>query len=243
MCSWPTSSSRLRGRMRTARGASAAGTSAAALSSASNSRSSLTALSLTRTLVEATDLAPRRGSVVWRYSGDARLIATGAHAILLQVAHPTVGAGVTEHSNFRADPWGRLLRTLDYSYVMVYGGPAAAAEMGRRLREMHREIRGDRSDGRPYHALEPEAFAWVHATLADSIVRGNELLARPLGDGVERFWEEWRRYGRLIGVRDGDLPASWGQFQGYFEEMVEERLERTAAVDEVLESLSGRVAP
>jgi uncharacterized protein (DUF2236 family) len=192
---------------------------------------------------EIAALAPRPGSALWRYAGDARLIAAGAYAILLQVAHPTVGAGVSQHSEFRADPWGRLLRTLDYSYVMVYGGPEAAAEMGRRLREMHKRIKGELPDGKPYHALEPEAFAWVHATLADSIVRSSDLLARPLGDEVEQFYAEWRSYGRLIGLREGDLPGDWGEFREYFDEMVERRLERTAAVDEVLESLVAPIRP
>jgi uncharacterized protein (DUF2236 family) len=194
--------------------------------------------------VEATGLAPKRGSVLWRYAGDARLIATGGHSILLQVAHPTVGAGVSEHSSFRADPWGRLLRTLDYFYVMVYGGPVAAAEMGRRIREMHRPIAGIRPDGERYHALEPEAFAWVHATLADSVVRGHELLGRPMSrPTVDRFYAEWRGYGRLIGVRDRDLPPGWDEFREYFDAMAEERLERTAAVEEVLESLAAPIAP
>src|ERR1044072_1062701 len=79
---------------------------------------------------EAPALTPKPGSVTWRYAGDARLIATGAYAILLQVGHPAVGAGVSEHSEFRADPWGRLLRTLDYTYTMSYGGPVLATEMG-----------------------------------------------------------------------------------------------------------------
>src|SRR5262245_53611255 len=182
MWSCPTSSSRVRGRIRTASGASGGGGAGAWPSPASNSRSAdmppiLSGAQGRRAMAsviphpeEVPSLTPAPGSVVWRHAGDARLIWTGAYAILLQVAHPTVGAGVSQHSNFRADPWGRLLRTLDYSYVMVYGGPAAASEMGRRMREMHREIRGELPDGRAYHALEPDAFAWVHATLADSIV-------------------------------------------------------------------------
>lgn len=189
-------------------------------------------------------LVARPGSTLWRYAGDARLIGTGAYAILLQVAHPTVGAGVSEHSDFRADPWGRLLRTLDYSYVMTYGGPALAGEMGARIRAMHRQIKGVRPDGERYHALEPEAYAWVHATLAHSIVRGHELLGRPIPAGeLEGFYAEWRRAGRLIGVRERDLPPSWARFGDYFERMVAERLERTAAVDEVLESLASPTAP
>lgn len=193
---------------------------------------------------EAPSLTPKPGSVTWRYAGDARLIATGAYAILLQVAHPVIGAGVSEHSNFRADPWGRLLRTLDYSYAMTYGGPELAMETGERIRRMHQTIKGMRPDGERYHALEPEAYAWVHATLAHSIVRGHRFLGRPMGrDDIEVFYAEWRRSGRLIGVRERDLPENWTAFRDYFDRMVAERLERTPAVDEVLETLASPVRP
>jgi uncharacterized protein (DUF2236 family) len=193
---------------------------------------------------EIPDLIAKPDSTLWRYAGDARLIGTGAYAILLQVGHPSVGAGVSEHSDFRADPWGRLLRTLDYSYVMTYGGPALAGEMGARIREMHKHIKGVKPDGERYHALEPEAYAWVHATLAHSIVRGHELLGSPIPPGeLEDFYADWRRGGRLIGVRERDLPQSWAEFGDYFDRMVEERLERTAAVDEVLESLVSPARP
>lgn len=187
---------------------------------------------------------PKPGSVLWRYAGDARLVATGSYAILLQVAHPTVGAGVSEHSAFRADPWGRLLRTLDYSYAMVYGGPVLAGEMGRRIREMHKHIKGVRPDGKAYHALEPEAYAWVHATLADSIVRGHQLLGSPMSrEETEELFAGWRRIGELVGVRGRDLPGSWPDFGDYYDRMVAERLERTRAVDEVFESLASPARP
>lgn len=182
--------------------------------------------------------------MIWRYAGDVRLLATGAYAILLQVAHPTVGAGVSEHSNFKADPWGRLFRTLDYSYAMTYGGPELAAAMGRGIREMHKRIGGVKPGGERYHALEPEAYAWVHATLVHSIVRGHELLGRPMSRlEVERLYAEWRLSGELIGVRERDLPASWDEFGAYFEAMASERLERTAAVEEVLEALADPTKP
>ena len=196
------------------------------------------------TAEEIPDLIAKPGSTLWRYGGDARLIGAGAYAILLQVGHPTVGAGVSEHSDFRADPWGRLLRTLDYSYAMTYGGPALAGEMGRRIREMHKHIKGVKPDGERYHALEPEAYAWVHATLAHSIVRTHELLGTPIpADEIDVFYAEWRRGGRLIGLRERDLPETWNEFGEYFERMVAERLERTPAVDEVLESLAAPARP
>src|SRR5437588_5248033 len=145
-------------------------------------------------------LVPRPGSITWRRASDARLLIAAGYALLLQVSHPTVGAGVSEHSEFRRDPWGRLLRTLDYTYTMVYGGPAAAGEMGRRIRSMHARIRGRRPDGRRYNALEAEPYAWVHATLAQAIVSAHERFARPLSPAERaRFWREWRAMGRMLG--------------------------------------------
>ncbi len=193
---------------------------------------------------EAAGLVPRPGSAVWHYAGDARLLSTAGYALLLQVSHPTVGAGVSEHSDFKDDPWGRLFRTLDYTYSLTYGGPRLAAEIGGRVFELHKRIRGVKPDGERYHALEPEAYAWVHATLAESIVTGNRRfgLRMRLGDR-ERFWSEWRELGRLVGVRTGELPETWSGFRTYFERMVSERLEDTEAVHDVLHTLSRPARP
>jgi uncharacterized protein (DUF2236 family) len=188
-------------------------------------------------------LVPGPATITWSRAGDARTFLAAGYALLLQVSHPTVGAGVSEHSQFRREPWGRLLRTLDYTYTMVYGGPQAAGEMGQRIRGFHRHIRGTGPDGHPYHALEPGAYAWVHATLADAIVRAHERFGRPLdAHQRESFWSEWRALGRLLGIRAGDLPPDWQGFSDYFEGMVAGTLAHTAAVDDVLEALA-RPAP
>jgi uncharacterized protein (DUF2236 family) len=108
---------------------------------------------------------------------------------------------------------------------------------------MHKQIKGELPNGERYHALEPEAYAWVHATLADAIVRGNELFIKPIpARDLEAFWAEWRTMGRLLGVRDRDLPERWSEFGDYFDTMVEDKLERTKSVDDVMESLE-RPAP
>jgi uncharacterized protein (DUF2236 family) len=188
-------------------------------------------------------LVPGRATITWRRAGDARVLTAAGYALLLQVSHPTVGAGVTEHSSFRQDPWGRLLRTLDYACTMVYGGAEAAGEMGRDIRRRHAQLRGTKADGRRYHALEPEAYAWVHATLAQGIVLAHERFGRRFSDEeCEQLWAQWRSLGRLLGIRAGELPGDWSQFAGYFDEMVDRRLERTPATGEVLEALA-RPAP
>ena len=181
-------------------------------------------------------------SVAWQRVSDVRLYLVMVYALLLQVAHPTVGAGVRDYSDFELRPWTRLLRTIDYVTLLVYGGPRAIPA-GRRLRELHRGFRGVREDGRRYHALEPGAYAWVHATLIDAYVTGHARFGTPMSrEETERFYAEYRRLGRLIGVRDRDLPPTWSAFRGYFERMTSEELERNQSVDRVLRAIR-RVPP
>jgi uncharacterized protein (DUF2236 family) len=176
-------------------------------------------------------------SVTWRYASDARLYSVMLYPLLLQVAHPTVGAGVRDYSDFDQRPYDRLLRTLDYVSLLVYGGDEAAA-VGRRLRAMHKGFQGVREDGERYYALEPTAYAWVHATLLESYVAGHRHFGRPMRpDQVERFYAEYRGLGRLVGVREHDLPPDWASFRVYFDGMVERELVRTASVDRVLSSI------
>jgi uncharacterized protein (DUF2236 family) len=192
---------------------------------------------------QARALVPGPGSATWRYAGDVRVLAAAGYALVLQVTHPTVAAGVREHSDYARDPWGRLLRTLDFTNSMVFADPDAAASTGRRLRRMHEKIKGTAPDGRRYRALEPEPFAWVHATLFESIVSAHGHFGRRLDPReVEQLYSEWRALGRLIGIGEDDLPAGWAGFRGYFNAMVEERLQDNDVVQGVLASL-GRPAP
>jgi uncharacterized protein (DUF2236 family) len=189
-------------------------------------------------------LVPRPGSLTWKRAGDARLMAAAGYALVLQTTHPTVGAGVAEHSLYSKDPWGRLLRTLDFTNLLVYGGPDAAAKTGRFVRQMHKQIRGVRPDGVRYSALEPEAYAWVHATLAEAIVTASNHFATPFTDAqAQQFWHEWRGLGRLLGVRERDLPETWDGMREWFGWMVEHRLESTPAAQDLLRVLQTPAGP
>jgi uncharacterized protein (DUF2236 family) len=136
-----------------------------------------------------------------------------------------------------------LLRTTDYVNLLVYGGPEAIA-MGRRLRAIHKGFRGTLEDGQPYYALEPEAYAWVHATLLATYVKGHAMFGTPMRhDQVERFYSEYRGLGRLIGVRERDLPGDWASFEAYFDRMCATELVRTESLDRVIRSTQGDVPP
>ncbi len=179
------------------------------------------------------------GSVTWQYMSDTRGFLAAGTALLLQVAHPTIAGGVREHSNFKEEPWDRLFRTVDYVNLMVYGGPEVAAHTGRALREGHKRIKGVDPQGRRYHALEPTAFAWVHATLAYAVVEAHRQFGRPMDRAeIEQYWGEWRRLGRLLGIREHDLPEDWAGFLVYVDRMIDDALEDNDVVRDVLWSVT-----
>src|SRR5215468_9059469 len=80
-------------------------------------------------------------SQAWRLNREAMLLlGAGPRALLLQLAHPSVAAGVAEHSDFRTDPWARLAGTLRSYLTIVYGTTRTARAEIRRLNTLHREI-------------------------------------------------------------------------------------------------------
>jgi len=176
-------------------------------------------------------------SVAWRSTSDVRLNFAVLYPLLLQVAHPTIDAAVTDYSDFDQRPWDRFLATADYLNLMVYGGRDAAA-VGRRLRAVHARFHGHRGDGTPYSALEPAAFAWVHATLLDTFVRATACFSMAMSrSDTDRFYAEYRGLGRLIGVREHDLPPTWARFRAYFLRTARYQLTRTASIDRVLSAI------
>lgn len=180
--------------------------------------------------------APAPPDTVRRLAGDVRVIlaATG-YVLLLQVAHPTVAAGVRDHSTYRDDPFGRYFRSLDYLWLLTYGRPDQVDRLGRALRDLHRPIRGTDPQGRRYSALEPRAYAWVHATTAEGVLRGHDTVGvRLTPSDREAYWAQWRDLGLRIGVRPDDLPETWDGLQEYVATTIAERLEHNDVVRDLL---------
>lgn len=192
---------------------------------------------------EARTLTLGPDSASWRYTSDIRGFFGAGYALLLQTAHPTISSGVRDHSNYKNEPWQRLFRTLDYVNLTIYGGEDAV-EVTRRLREMHKRIKGTNPDGSKYHALEPEAYAWVQATLVKAVIDINERFIGTMSEADhEQVYAEWLGLARLLGVREGDLPASYAEFDVYFDRMVETKLRLTESAVDVLDSLRRPARP
>ncbi|MFD3736063.1 oxygenase MpaB family protein [Streptomyces sp. NPDC058632] len=188
--------------------------------------------------------APRRGGVVWRYFGDARSTLMAPQLLLLQVSHPVVGAGVADHSTFRADPWPRLIRTLLSLTTVVYGGQEAATAEARRLVRVHTPMKGTDSAGRRYHALDPEAYHWVHATLVKGPVDAQRLFGKGMRqEELEEYYRGMRDVGRVWGLKEHHLPPDWTSFVAYYDAMVARRLEHNQSVQDVLDALARPAKP
>jgi uncharacterized protein (DUF2236 family) len=192
----------------------------------------------------ALDLQPLGpDSLVWQLGFPRASLLLAGRALLLQVAHPTIGAGVRDFSNFRVDPWGRLERTVTSLLTQLFGGPAAVVEADR-LREMHRSINGTGFRGERYQAREPTAYAWVHLANFDSVLAFHDRMGTPIpGDDRERFYAEWRQAGRLLGIRDRYLPPDLPSLAAHVDEMVATTLEDNETVRVLLETLTLRDVP
>lgn len=178
-------------------------------------------------VVEGGFYGPR--SEAWRLNREAMLLlGAGPRALLLQIAHPLVAAGVADHSDFRADPWRRLSGTLASYLRIVYGTAVSARGEIRRLHALHRGIRGEVLDpdvrtrhGRRYSALDPDLSLWVHATLVDSTIAAYDAWLEPLQRSERaRYYAETLPVGRAFGIPGDLLPPDLDAFEAYLDSML-----------------------
>ena len=163
---------------------------------------------------------------VWRIGRELALMLGGGRALLMQVAHPLVAAGVAGHSDYREDPWKRLEGTMNAVWAVVFGSRAQADRAAARVRVMHRRVKGTIAEpmgpfpaGTEYSALDPELLLWVHATLVDTALLVHSKWVRPLRlPEREAYYEDMKTCARLFGTPPRVLPRTYGDFCAYMEE-------------------------
>jgi uncharacterized protein (DUF2236 family) len=164
------------------------------------------------------------GSVTWRVCRERVVPLGGLSALLLQLAHPLVAAGVAEHSSFRDDPTKRLMLTLEMLLVTTFGDARQVGEMTRRIANIHRFVNGSLQQdagewckGTHYSATSPELCLWVYATIIETTLNSYSAFVRPL-DMNERaeLYRESERFGQLYGVGKDIRPVSYQEFQDYY---------------------------
>ena len=158
------------------------------------------------------------GSVTWRLNGDLSAPVAGLRSLLMQALHPLAMAGVDQHSDWRADPAGRLASTSAYLVTITYGDRAAARRAADRVRAIHQRVRGtDPVTGRPYAASDPDLLIWVHAALVDSVLAAADRYGTPVSAaGKDRYVAEMTAAAELVGVPAGRAPSTTAELDAYF---------------------------
>ena len=174
------------------------------------------------------------GSVTWTINREVIAIAGWGRAILLQLAHPLIAAGLAEHSRFRGSLVSGLTRlssTVGAMLSLTFGTDDEAIGAAARINGIHDRVSGRLGEpagtldaGARYSAHDPELLRWVHATLLDSIPKTYELLIGPLSaDDRDRYYAESAIMEPMLDIPDGLLPRTTAQLDAYLAEMLDGR--------------------
>jgi uncharacterized protein (DUF2236 family) len=151
---------------------------------------------------------------------ESVLMLGGGRALLMQVAHPLVAAGVRRHSDYAQNPWRRLARTMTALYSIVHGTREEADRVAAQARAVHRLVRGERR-GREYSALDGDLMMWVHATLVDTGLVMYETFVGALEREVqEAFYDDMKLVARIFGVPREVVPPTLADFEEYRRELL-----------------------
>ncbi|KAE8366469.1 hypothetical protein BDV27DRAFT_155959 [Aspergillus caelatus] len=148
----------------------------------------------------------------------------GPAAILLQIAHPLVGAGVADHSTFKTRAISRAEYTQMYIYCMIFGSTSEKAAMKAYVDKAHSRVVGQHNK-QSYNAKDPELQVWVAATIYATMVNMYELIYGPLSSTrAERVYQAFSIMGTSLQVSPEMWPKNLTEFQLYWDDMVNKRL-------------------
>ncbi len=163
-----------------------------------------------------------------RVSREPAVLFGGGCALLLEVAHPLVAAGVADHSDFRGDPFGRLQRTLAAVTALALAPRDAALAAARGVARSHERVRGHLAaavgpfaSGTPYHGRDPDLVLWVWATLVDTALAVYRDFVGPLdARALAEYHRDQRALALLLGAPADRTPGDPVSFRRWFESIV-----------------------
>jgi uncharacterized protein (DUF2236 family) len=171
---------------------------------------------------------PRPGprSISWKLNREIVSVAAWGRAVLLQLAHPSVAAGVHDHSSFRGSllsSFRRTRSTVGAMLSLTFGDTEQMISAAAGINTIHDRVNGRVRDGvsQPYSAHDSDLQRWVHATLVESIPLTHELLFGPLTTAEkDQYCREAAIMEPLLGMPSGWLPRSTNRLDAYMEQML-----------------------
>ena len=160
-------------------------------------------------------------SVTWKLHREPILLLGGLRSLYMQALHPRAVAGVAQNSGYKADPWGRLIRTSDYVGTVIYGSTREVEQAASRLRRLHATMTAvDPRTGERFRIDEPELLRWVHVAEVESfLTTAVRAGVRLTDDEVDGYYTEQLRSAELVGLDPATVPSTAAEVAAYYEAM------------------------
>ena len=168
-------------------------------------------------------------SMLRRVHRELAVAFSGPRALLMQAAHPVAFEGFFAHTGAFEAPYERLRRTAQVMDTIAFGAREDADRATRRVRAMHKRVRGELSKpagrfpaGTQFAADDPALLLWVLATLVDSALVVYDRYVESLSHRErDAYWQDYRVVGGLFGLRDDEMPADIAAFARYMRGMLD----------------------
>jgi uncharacterized protein (DUF2236 family) len=171
---------------------------------------------------------------------ESMLLLGAGSTVLYQLALLGVGRGVAEHSTTLSRPVDRLRTTLTYVYVMTKGTQQERDAVAKMVNKMHAPVRGE-----GYTAFDRDLQLWVAATLAHNGIFVHEKVHGPMSPATkDRIYRDSQIFGTALQVRPEDWPATYADFEKYWDDVITTQLTSEPLVrDYVRQLLSSKGQP
>jgi len=169
-------------------------------------------------------------SISHRINAERIVLLGWGRAILLQLSHPLIAAGVYEHSGFRSTTWAavtRLYHTVHAMLALTFGSEAEREKTLDGIRQIHQRVHGELKtatrrfpEGTPYSAEDPDLVLWVHATLLESVPMAYERFVGPLTIAErDAYCDEAAPLAIALKARSEEVPRTWAEARAYLDRM------------------------
>lgn len=169
-------------------------------------------------------------SIARRINAERIVLLGWGRAILLQLAHPLIAAGVHDHSGFRSTTWAavtRLYHTVHAMLALTFGTDEEREQALGGIRQIHHRVHGQLkatagrfAAGTPYSAEDPDLVLWVHATLLESVPMAYEKFVGPLTiTERDTYCGEAAPIAVALLARSHEVPRTWAETRAYLDRM------------------------
>ena len=186
-------------------------------------------------------------SLTWKYFGDWRGHAAGPVGRVDAEHAPAAGRRRRGALDLLRGAHGRGCCGRCTRSAASSSTATARPTTGAEVRDYHIDIKGVDSQGRRYHALNPDVFYWAHSTFFVGTIIVAERFCGGITEAEKRqLFDEHIAWYRMYGMSMRPVPETWEDFQAYWDHMCRNVLENNNAARAVLDltrSIPSRRSP